>query len=364
VIAPDRTEGTLPGGVQPLADHSFLANRALWDDWFLSGIAPQRAPAFSRNMDQRTLATEFFTARTPLPVARYLAVPDGQNVTSLVTSFFSGSLPNDRAVNQVASYLRVDGLFNVNSTSVEAWKVMLGGLKGRQVVVRDQNGVESISPARPNTPVANLSGPANLITQDESMPRANSQWTGRRELTEAEIDELARAIVREVRKRGPFLSLADFVNRRVGTDKQLAKSGAIQSALDSREVSINRNQNSDRAVTAAAAQRFAFPEAELGALHYGAPSVVKQGDILTPIAPVLSARSDSFIIRSYGEALDGNGKVMARAWCEAVVERDRNFIDMADSAVQPVANLTRPLNRAFGRKFKVTAFRWLHTQEI
>ena len=170
--------------------------------------------------------------------------------------------------------------------------------------------------------------------------------------------------VYEVRKRGPFLSLADFVNRRVGSDKDLARAGAIQCALDSDDVSVNKNQNANRSVDATTAGRFEFSEAEEGAMHYGAPSLVKQGDILTPIAPVLSARSDSFIIRSYGEALDGNGQVIAQAWCEAVVERQSEYLDTADKPDVPTASLSEAVNRSFGRQFKIISFRWLNPREV
>jgi hypothetical protein len=94
------------------------------------------------------------------------------------------------------------------------------------------------------------------------------------------------------------------------------------------------------------------------------PGVVKQADILTPIAPVLSARSDSFIIRSYGESVDKDGKVLARAWCEAVVERGKDFVETEG---QPPETLTASLsnvNKAFGRRYKVAAFRWLHPEEV
>lgn len=189
------------------------------------------------------------------------------------------------------------------------------------------------------------------------------QWYGRRTLTEDEIDALARAIVKEVRKRGPFLSLADFVNRRVGTDKALARAGAIQSALDSDDGLINKNQNSARSVASAASNRFVFPEAEKGAMAYGAPSLVKQGDILTPIAPILSARSDSFVIRAYGEAKDKAGNILARAWCEAVVERYREYVDPSDKAeVLPAA--LKSVNRDFGRRFNMSSFRWLNSNEV
>jgi hypothetical protein len=363
LIAPDKTEGNLEKNPRPLADHSYLANRALWDDWFLSGIAPQPSPAFAQNRDQKTVANDFFSGKTPLPVARYLPELAGQQASQLVASFFAGNLPNDTAVTNVASHLRVDGMFNVNSTSVEAWKTLLGTLKGQQIVVRDESGVETIAPRDNNTPIAKVGATRNIITTDDPVMNRD-QWNGRRTLTDDEIEALAKAIVKEVRKRGPFLSLADFVNRRVGTDKTLAKAGAIQSALDSDETPINKKQNTSRSVTAVSANRLLFPEAEKGAMHYGSPSLVKQADILTPVAPVLSARSDSFIIRTYGEAVDRSGTVTARAWCEAVVERDREFVDSTDKAETQAASLTRDANKSFGRRFNVISFRWLNSSEI
>lgn len=362
MLEANQTEGSLSPS-RPLADHSYLANRALWDDYFFSGIARQSTPAFAKNRDQRIVATEFFSNTTALPVKRYLPSLNGQNATALLATFFAGPLPNDTAVNNLASYLRVDGLFNVNSTSIEAWKAVLGSLKGRQVVVRDTNGVETIAPVDGDTPVANLAAPAKMIAKDQIDVRGD-QWVGRRTLTDDEIGELARAIVKEVRKRGPFLSLADFINRRVGTDRNLARAGAIQSALDSTDVTINKHQNTTRAVAGAVAARFKFPEAEQGPMAFGSPGLVKQGDILTPIAPVLSARSDSFIIRAYGAAVDRSGKVVSRAWCEAVVERNRNYVNPSDKAEILPGSLLQAVNKTFGRRFDLISFRWLNSREI
>jgi len=98
-------------------------------------------------------------------------------------------------------------------------------------------------------------------------------------------------------------------------------------------------------------------------MAYGSPTVVKQADILTPIAPVLSARSDSFIIRAYGESVDKNGKVLARAWCEAVVERDREYVDPSDKP-QVLPGTLREVNKTFGRRYEIVSFRWLHPEEV
>ena len=129
---------------------------------------------------------------------------------------------------------------------------------------------------------------------------------------------------------------------------------------------INAAYNtSDRAVSQSVAGKFSFPEAEKGPSGYGMPGVVKQADILTPIAPVLSARSDSFIVRAYGESVDKDGKILARAWCEAVVERSKEFVDSKGDAVEtPILILKEDANKNFGRRYKVSAFRWLHPEEV
>jgi hypothetical protein len=351
-----------------LADHSYLANEALWDDWFFSGIAPQTTTSFSPRRSQRLVAEDFLSGKSPLPVARYLADAGGQDPARLLASLFSGNSPSTAATQLAASLLRVDGLFNVNSTSVEAWKAMLGALRGRDVITRDASGGESNgSVGDAETPVAGLLAPEGTVARGSGLidVKEPSQWTGRRTLSDEEIDALARALVREVRKRGPFLSLADFVNRRVGNDKELAKSGAVQSALDANDVPINEAyRGGDRAVPASVGGRFPFPEAESGAAAQGIPGIVKQADILTPIAPVLSVRSDSFIIRAYGEAVDKNGKVLARAWCEAVVERDNEFVDTTDLPETVLTSLKSNANKTFGRRYEMTSFRWLHPDEV
>lgn len=363
VLPANQVQGSTPDG-RPLADHSYLANTALWDDWFLSGITPQTAGTFDKRRDQKTVASEFLDGTTPLPCVRYRPDLRGKSASDVVSTYLSGATPSAEATTDIASLIRVEGLFNVNSTSIEAWKSLLGARKERPVVVRDSNGKESIESGDSNTPVAGLMSPLDIVaTADSNDLQDSAQWTGRRTLDDAEIEKLARGIVEEVRKRGPFLSLADFVNRRVGSDQDLARAGAIQSALDSEEVGINSGyQSGSRSVGSGASSRFAFGKAEEGPMSYGAPGIVKQADILTPIAPILSARSDSFMVRGYGEKLDRSGKVLARAWCEAVVQRSPEFVDPKDEPNKDYSTISR-LNQTFGRRFEMVSFRWLSPQE-
>lgn len=55
---------------------------------------------------------------------------------------------------------------------------------------------------------------------------------------------------------------------------------------------------------------------------------------------------------------------MARAWCEAVMERRADFISPADEQNTAAADLKDDENRLFGRRFEITSFRWLNPQEI
>lgn len=364
LLGQSQTTGELEGGDRPIADHSYLANQGLWDDYFFSGIAPHNTRNYSPRLDQKKVAQAFFSSDPDgkLPVNRYVPNLLGEDSDAVVGKYFTGTRPSAIATDEIASNIICEGMFNVNSTSIEAWKCLLGSTKNRSTVVISSEGEESISDADASAAVAGLLT-ARDLSSDGKPQSLNSpeQWTGRRHLSDGEIDSLARGIVREIRKRGPFISLADFVNRRVGDDKELARSGAIQSALDSNDVGINSAFSGSRLATGGS--EFSFQEAEVGPLSYGAPAIVKQADILTPIAPILSARSDSFLVRGYGETTDTGGNVIARAWCEAVVQRGAEFVDPSDEPTTPYASINST-NKQFGRRFVIVSFRWLDPSEV
>ena len=362
VMEPDKTFSIMPDGSgRPFADHSYLANRALWDDWFLSSIAPMTGSTSFNGISQRGLAESFFDGTRKLPNSRYIPDLGGLTPAEALNKVFDANAPRDEAMDIVATLLRVDGMFNVNSTSVPAWISILSGLREGTIASRDTNGTASTTVAGPEkTPVSGQLTPADLTGSADTAP-----WVGRRELDDTQIEELATAIVKEVRRSGPFLSLSDFVNRRPGTDTDLAVAGPIQRALDSDTVSINDAFESGGAVVSSSvAARLEFPEAEEGFKSRGIPGIVKQGDTLTPIAPFISVRSDSFLIRAYGETVDEAGNVTARAWCEALVVRSNDFIDPVDPPETELANLTSYANTQFGRRFAIRSFRWLQPDEV
>lgn len=373
-FSPSKVRGQLAG--RDAADHSYLANLALWDTYFYSSIKPRSTSAHRNSgtayQEQKARLEDFLAGSganyKPLPNERMK--PWTSNPAATVSAIFPSTKPADDAADRIASFLMVDGMFNVNSTSVAAWQGFLSGLKGAKVSVSstpDLNKDADLVDTE-KTPVASLLRPAAGEIDPTALADSadRNQWLGFRSLDDGQIEELAKAVVKQVRLRGPFLSIADFINRRPGSDKDLALSGPLQSALDDKEVSINeayRDGGRSLSVAEAAAQGFPFPEAEAGAKAVCAPGYVKQGDLLTPLGPMINVRGDTFVIRGYGEARDATGnKVLARSWCEAVVQRVPDFVDPSDQAHERI--MKSNVNRTFGRRFNIISFRYLHPGEV
>jgi hypothetical protein len=354
---------TIPHAPARTVDRSYVANHLLFDDYFFSSMAAQEGPVFRQYGSERslrTVASDFYKGVKPLPVAAYRPYRSaGTDSSSSVDIIMDGADPTPDAHLKAAGSLIVKGGFNINSTSIPAWTAVLSAARKKRPVsmpggseLRDHDRGAQVISRNPNPVVADTS--------------EDSRWLGYRELTDAEIRELAEAVVRQVKKRGPFRSLAEFVNRRLTTDEDLALYGAVQAALEDPAVSINADyQDLGGAMEIQAADiadtNYQFPTAALGSRYQGTPVYINQADILTPIAPIIQARSDTFVVRSYGETRSPDGtRVLARAWCEAVVQRVPEYLDpAADASEVPQADLQSPTNRSFGRRFVIKSFRWL-----
>ena len=390
-------------------DHAFAANLALWDSYYFSGLnlqsnsysLPGDKRAFPNGPDLPTdsnLAsdqkdalkkasgnlssfdpTSFADIKTaleagynPLANKRMTFLPDGRPAVADGSFPALTEFPHPTYLSRNALY---EGGFNVNSTSKQAWKAVLAGMKGQTLPDGSATtGTVLTKFARSFKPSAGSVGP----------------WNTYRELTDAEIDDLASQVVKEVRDRGPFMSLGDFINRRLlGADHGLK--GALQAAIDASKINdkaiddaaaggpnalsggvfehpptsdwTDYNKRNDTTnfkdtngvwsfikngpAYARSSPRFPRLAAMSRKANYatspydvkdataglGAPQIVTQMDVLNTVGPNLTPRSDTFTVRAYGEALDNAGFTIGRAWVEVVVQRTPYF--MSPSAKGP-----------------------------
>lgn len=358
------------------ADHSYLANKALWDEYFFSSITPKRAailPFESGNQTALQVAQAFFFEGKPLPNRRIQPYGNRLDQAGLGVLYAADSAQQmkDGLADKIAAHLMVEGALNVNSTSVKAWEMLLKSLRGKSVTYLNKsgslNGVTKLgTKAVTGTPVGfGMVANSPNVGTTENVSR-DDEWTGWRELSDTEILKLAEAIVKQVKLRGPFLSLSEFMNRRLdGSMPALATKGALQAALDDESVPINAKfRSSQHKIASSEIPGIAFPEALEGPAAYGSAAYVDQADLLRHMAEQLAPRGDTFVIRAYGDALDASGHVTARAWCEAVVQRLPEYVDADDESHVRQADLNREQNRMFGRKMQICGFRWMSMKEI
>lgn len=353
-----------------LLDHSFLLNLALYDHFYFSGLADQTGTFGTSGRVAQTIADEF-VAGTPLSDPRLIPYsPDGRPQAE-----FKDDVAASNAYTKIGAWQMINGPFNINSTSIPAWKAMLGSIHDQKALFNLINKTNKTS-ALSDLPVtdegdneARISRfrlPAGLSEKDGGEP-GESYWLGAREYTDAELEHLAEEIVEQVRLRGPFLSMADFVNRRLGTD-ETAQRGALQQAIDDSQINdeLATDSNAGFEILEANVKKYNYRniEAGTGDSYQGAPGYLSQADLLTVLGNAATPRSDTFTIRASGEAKDKNGKVLAVAWCEAVVQRFPEFIDRVDKTDAVIASLSSNANKSFGRRFEMVSFRWLTRDEI
>jgi hypothetical protein len=365
LLPPDRI--LQPAATGTRLDHSFLLNTALYDSFYFSGFADRTGP-FGSGLTAASLAADF-AAGSPLGDRRIeLHRPDGQPAAALAKLIEEPS-----AHERVAAWQVMRGAFNINSTSVPAWQAMLGSIHDPEAILN------RVNPADTTTAITDLedsgTGEArisrfrlpNSASADDGGDPSLSYWLGPREYPEDELRELAENIVAQVRARGPFLSLAEFVNRQLGSG-EAAQRGALQQAIDdsglNADLAATANAGFEIPATQVAGYKYANPAAGAGPSHQGAPGFLTQADLLNVLGNAATARSDTFTVRGYGEARDPAGRILATATCEAVVQRVPEWLDALDPAAAAPAALQSQANKTFGRRFVIASFRWLSPDEI
>ena len=353
-LLPRTSSGEAVGPGLAVYDSSYLVNEALFDSCFLSGATPEFGAR------QSTTGSSMVWQRDQLPetttidkvLERFFAEPLDHPLRNLRMVPHHGGLPAAAIAQRLqgpakcarlAGNLMVDGGFNINSTSEEAWAAVIASLRGVDPASADKSPQSRFR---------------HILVNELGAMKENDPWNGFRALTDKQIKTLAKNIVLEIKLRGPFLSLGEFVNRRVGSDLALGVSGAIQAAIDKSDI------NAQSAYTNFQKDPYPNPE-NLSNPNTGTntPGWLTQADVLNALAPFITPRSDTFVIRSLGEAKDAGGKVTARVRLEATVQRVPDWLDPADDPATPVAALKSAANRNFGRRFVLVSIRELPSPE-
>jgi hypothetical protein len=347
-----------------MLDHAYLVNRALWDRYFLSTVADQAGPFFGGSGGAVTTSyskvlSGFFEEGQPLLNARFKPYSRSHTTPSILTQTAAGN-PSYR---YLAAYLILNGGFNVNSTSEDAWATVLASLQDAEietVIGPEASATGRFALLRVRRPAEKAIDGAPIVTRQH-------RWQGYRRLSRVQINELAKQIVREVRFRGPFLSLADFVNRNLGPEGETTIKGAVQTAIDATDINnLTKVDGKDLLPAEVAGDSYKYKSLQAGAGNTAtaAPGMLTQGDVLSVIGSSITVRGDTFRIRGYGESRDRFGRrVLAAAWCEAVVQRVPDFVDASDHATAEFKELN-PVNARFGRRYEIVAFRWLSPAEV
>ncbi len=287
----------------------------VFDEWFLSSLPDQPSEA-SRLINA---STTHFTR--PFLNPHTLIVGD-TDITDLY------------GAQAIAEKAFLFGAFNINCTSPEVWEMVLSG-----------NDIDPWRDDELENPFFRFPFTADRFHKNPTFRRSwykthiDPDWAasftiGVREITDDQLEALAEEIVKQtVSWDSPSRSVAEFLNR-----------GIIANAID--QTNINTTTSSTYEDASATTK-----------MPRNSPAFLNQAEVLNPIAPFIQARSDTFRIRAYGDAINPiTGRLEGRAWCEAWVQRTPELMDSSQDIQGSATGL--------GRKFKIVHFKWLDESQI
>ena len=363
-------------------DLSYLCNEVLWDRYFFSSYSR----AYNANADayNGTLSDSFDSAfdsnnaSGSLPNPRMELALKNETSAQVRTKLFDGSGdPLSTAYKRAAENLLVKGSFNLHSTSVNAWKTMLASARDLSIYQSGQSAATNYTNNR--TPLTRLQQPiAGAFDSASGSYDDDEAWGGFATLSDNQLDDLANAIVTEIKLRVAnqgtlFTSLSAFINRSLSNDT-FGLTGLLQAAIDKSGINSEFTPaiiKADSGDLQGDAGDFPFPsnirdgDGQARSTATTATANLTQGDLLQVIGSFASVRSDTFRIRSYGEALHPvTGKPHARAWCEAIVQRIPEPVNPGAANASDAAYWEPQTGDSLGRKFKIIHFRWLSGDEV
>jgi hypothetical protein len=405
---------------------SWMANVALFDRFFLSGAAPviRRGADVTEVKSLETVLDDFAAGQGKLanPRTWLFAQRDEETVRRML-----------RDHRRIAGTILSEGTFNVNSTSVPAWAALLASAKRNALGAANELEPSPTNNAR--FPRA-VRADGAAVSHGNNFVEPNA-WTGLATLSDDQIWTLARFIVEEmrnrmrfnhryeyglratpyldihyvIRNRGaevplPFIGLSQFLNRFncAPYANDIAWQGCLQNAILRADVAgANLSNRSTPLIpapafgtaqtaansTLAGGVPYVFVPGNAVATHprinpttqnrnhalRAAPTSLTQADILAAVGSSLATRSDTFVIRCFGDAADplDPSKTHASCWIEAVVQRIPEFCDPSQPPETEVSSptdgqkhnpLLNPVNQTLGRRFIILSSRMLGPNDL
>lgn len=267
-----------------------------------------------------------------------------------------------RAARKPAAHFMVANRFNINSTSVAAWKAALGSLRINDYDYLDYPEEDTsdlstltVSNASKERMFARFSH--SLLETYEapetpafegSEPVAPSAFYrhGARRLTEQQLSDLAEKIVSQITDREePFFSMEEFLSVASGADASLLERVIADVLAPSGRQKWFHDWELEGDETA-------LSETSIDIDHFS-PGFLTQADIMTAIGPMLAPRSDTFMIRARSSSYTVQGEEEGTAALEAIVQRTPEAMDPASDNLGSTE-----------RRFKLLSMRWLSEDEI
>lgn len=378
---------------------------ALFDRYFFSGLVEGVVPATSATGDLilpnpllKPLRNFDGTKPTIDDIRRTVTIP-GTDATD--TTPATEPMPSP-AEGRSSKYFLQAGAFNLNSVNASAWASVLRGVRFPAPKSFSYLDVSALTGTADDATTASIQStdaqffrfpqsaqetykaePGLASNDADSISPANTHLfrRGMRTLTAAQVSAFAAKIVELVGVKhaaaepvgGPIRSLEEFLSPSdlfAGVDAE-GNPGAPRSLLEA-----------------------AIADAGINAdIAEFSSQWLTQGDVMTALAPILFPRSDTFVIRTYGEAVNpvklpltyraGDpipaDAIEGRAWAEAIVQRLPEYFDRSDPPETLAPAFDAPsdpenpesaptqahqLNKQLGRRLKVVSFRWLTRADI
>ena len=291
-----------------IVDYSYILNRSLWDDFFFS--------TYDSN-------TKKFA---------------NQRVTGNPQETFNKE--------SIAKDIFCSGAFNINSTNPDLWYAYLSGIKDLQFdpVTGDTNNTYA------NT-ISRLAYPTDY-------PNSSNPWNGIfRELSDQELSRLCNEIVKQIKLRGPFKSLSEFVNRGLSINSAISTRGPLAQAIEDAGINSNASLGFEDRIASTDIENAYLNGAATGSRNAGATAWINQADLLTRLGSSIQPRGDTFTIRTGSQF---NDRII---YLEAVVQRTYDPITPLSVDKNNLAYYSYGNNK-WGRSFKIISVRQVLEDEI